>query len=132
MFLNGRCQIFNNGNLVDYDITKLHSLTTDGGDPKKNYSNYKGWVDKKDLKKLTLNGDIKSVYVFISNKNQHYYGKIIEFSHCTIKKSYPYILPFLSKKCYVILHISFNNKTKLHESDKIFRNDKINQIISNI
>ena len=130
MILNGRCQIFNNGELVNYDITSLSSFSSDPISDRC-YSDYKGTVSKKDLDLLTFN-EHGSVFVFITNEDTKYYGKIIEYSQCTIKKRYPYKLHFLSKSCQVILHITEQNKTKIHESDKIFRRDKIDRIIFNI
>jgi hypothetical protein len=131
MFLNGRCQIFNNGELVDYDIVRLSSYVQEGGNPKRNYSDYKGKVLKKDLKLLDFNKE-GSVFIYIPNKESHYYNQFVEFTNCILKKQYPYKLPFLSKWCWVIIHIPMNNKTNLHDSDKIFRKDKINKIISGI
>ena len=133
MVLNGDCKMFIDGNLINYHITQLHSFTCEGGESGRDFSKYKGTVSVKDSKLIPFNKEPKSVFVFLSNSDLPSYGKIIEFTQCIIKKRYLInTIPFFSKVTHVILYFTTSNKTKIHDSDLIFRKDKINRIITNI
>lgn len=127
MIITGKCQLYNNNKIVDYNIKYFKSFVTGLNISKKDdFAMYKGVISTTDLKSL-ITGIPKSIFLFIIDKNSCYYNKIIEFENCILKKQYPYVLSFLSKKCYVYFYI--NTKPKIHNTDDIFRKDKIKKII---
>ena len=124
MIVSGKCQIYNDGLLVDFNIIEFKTLFDEIKNKKKTTIIYKGTISKEDVNQLKY-GFSDSVFILTENK-------IIEFKNSELKLEYPYGFSFLSKRYNLILKIDSDKHFKIHENYLFFRQDKIKNIINKL